>query len=275
MTSGQHRKSVELIQSIHGPLFSYENDLISGQLHRNGAHTRNELAMLLSFVKDAALIVDVGSHIGSYAIPLAQKGGPSSCIIALEASSKPFELLRRNIDANQLAGQITPINKIVSDTPENFVVYHSETNTGATYFKASSTGRHCNTCTVDAMVSKHAPGRTVDMIKIDVEGMELAVLRSARQTIGSYSPILYIEVVQDQLARFGKCPKDIEAFLQDHGYRFYRNIGPRNSSHDRYEIARLACLRDGGDFFDCLAIPYERIDQFSQLRNTRFYTADN
>jgi hypothetical protein len=97
------------------------------------------------------------------------------------------------------------------------------------------------------------------LIKIDVEGMELSVLRSGEQLIVAHRPLLYLEVVEAQLARHGVTVADVEQWLSERGYRFFRNVGPRNSTNDDFVIAPLATLAEGGGFFDCLAIPGERV----------------
>ena len=71
-----------------------------------------------------------------------------------------------------------------------------------------------------------------DFIKMDIEGMEAIVLRNMASVIEANRLILYIEISTSQLARFDDTPKMIENQLKDLGYRFYRNIGQRNSSND-------------------------------------------
>ncbi|AKK24828.1 FkbM family methyltransferase [Pandoraea oxalativorans] len=54
----------------------------------------------------------------------------------------------------------------------------------------------------------------VDLLKLDVEGMELEVLRGARQTLLSWRPILMVEVIKSDGAA-------IEGLLGDLGYRCF------------------------------------------------------
>ena len=94
-----------------------------------------------------------------------------------------------------------------------------------------------------------------DLIKIDVEGMECAILRSIQPILRAVKPILYIEVVREQLERSGGSRDLLQELLEPHGYSFYRNVGERNSSSDTYKMVKLETLADGGDFFDLLALP--------------------
>lgn len=54
---------------------------------------------------------------------------------------------------------------------------------------------------------------TVDFIKIDVEGFELAVVRGARNTIKSCRPVLQIELIDKQCMRFGYHPQAVYDYI--------------------------------------------------------------
>ena len=103
------------------------------------------------------------------------------------------------------------------------------------------------------------------MIKIDVEGMELAVLRSAERTIARDRPVLYVEISITQMARYGVTLPEVAAFLAPYDYRCFRNIGDRNSIHDAFELVEMGDLHEGGEFYDLLAVPADRIATFAAL----------
>ncbi|HEY1780176.1 MAG TPA: FkbM family methyltransferase [Roseiarcus sp.] len=92
------------------------------------------------------------------------------------------------------------------------------------------------------------------MIKIDVEGMELAALRTAEELLAR-RPLLYLGISAEHLARHGAAPADVDALLRGCGYRFFCNVGERNSSHDGFILQALESIEEGGPFFDLLAIP--------------------
>ena len=106
-------------------------------------------------------------------------------------------------------------------------------------------------------------------MKIDIEGMELVALRSAPGLLAQ-RPLLYLEISSEHLARHGARPAELEALLRGHGYRFFRNVGERNSGHDGFTLHALDSLAEGGPFFDLLAIPenHPRLDRAIGLAGT-------
>ena len=89
---------------------------------------------------------------------------------------------------------------------------------------------------LDDLQDRSHPRRPVAVIKINVEGMELAVLRSAERTIARDRPVLYVELSITQMARYGVTLPAVAAFLAPYDYRCFRNIGDRNSTHDAFEL---------------------------------------
>ncbi len=241
------------ISTIHGEFLSFPNDLISNQLEEFGAHTRNELSMVLDCVAPGDTIIDIGAHIGTYAVPLAKKVGNSGRVLAIEGDAEIFRVLTENVEINNTNEIITPVNAIVGDPRSGALARtHITGNTGAGYYVIDESAE--NTAHDAAgLLLKHGFTEP-DLIKIDVEGMELGVLASLRDLLAARKPKLYIEICGEQLARHNSTVDEIDALLRDLGYRFYRNVGQRNSCRDAYQAAELKSVADGGAFFDLLAL---------------------
>ena len=67
------------------------------------------------------------------------------------------------------------------------------------------------------------------------------------------------------MAGYGVPIPEVAAFLAPYDYRCFRNIGDRNSTHDKFELAELGDLHDGGEFYDLLAVPAERAATIAAL----------
>jgi len=244
----------ERIETPYGVFNALADDLITGQLLAFGGHTRNELAMVLDHVAEGDVFVDLGAHIGTFAVPIAQKLGSRGKLLAIEGAPETFRLLERNIGANGLAHRVQTRCVIVGEGDQQKLRrIEVGGNSGAGYYLPDPAGAVA-AISARALLCTQGFAR-FDFLKIDVEGMEWAVLQDLAPLIQTRRPKLYIEVVASQIARFGATVGAIDAFLRAFGYRFYRNVGERNSSNDHYIKAELSGLEDGGEFFDLLALP--------------------
>jgi FkbM family methyltransferase len=61
-------------------------------------------------------------------------------------------------------------------------------------------------------------GRRVIAMKMDVEGMELAVARGARKLLAEHCPLVVSEAIDGNLARYGASVRDLVAFMASLGY---------------------------------------------------------
>lgn len=81
------------------------------------------------------------------------------------------------------------------------------------------------------------------VVKIDVEGHELEVLRGAGRLLRDHRPLLLLEIHMDLLERRGTRPGEIVALLRGHGYRFEtcagRPLPPRAVTGSPKAVLRL------------------------------------
>jgi len=251
---------VEKIATIYGHFYSRKDDLITNQLKQYSAHTRNELAMLKSLIRDGDNIIDVGAHIGTFSIPFARFNKERGKIYSFEADPDNYNLLRQNISENCLENVIIPTHAIVSDSKQKFAMLKPcDDNSGSYCFLPDSNQSDIyrsdlNVINIDEWYEHSETEARIDIIKIDVEGAEMAVLRSCERIIRRYLPLMYIEINREALHRFNCNFDEIEELLNSFGFHYFKNIGARNSDNDIFNITRLNKIEDGGEFFDLLAV---------------------
>lgn len=262
-------RAVRRVETPIGTFWGFRGDTVTEHLRRFGAHTRNELAMVLSFLRPGDVVLDAGAHIGTFAIPMGDRVGPRGRVYAFEGSAETFALLERNVAANDRHGVIEAHWAVVADRPGRFEPVTRRANSGATFFlEAGGGGRTavptdsgasggqgaCGPAVV--VLDQWLPGRTerLDLIKIDVEGMEPRVLAGATVLLKRFRPLVYVEVNRDALARQGETAERLESQLGRLGYHFFRNAEMRNSASDRFLVRRLEHLADGGPMYDLLAV---------------------
>lgn len=93
------------------------------------------------------------------------------------------------------------------------------------------------------------PAYHVDVLKIDVEGAELAVLRGGRQTLSRCRPTVIFEFQKERAASYGDSPHPYYDLLCDElGYTLYRidGIGPLNRDEFQHVF-------DSGECFNFVA----------------------
>lgn len=251
------RVSVIVPETILGPMACFPDDLITNQMLQYGAHTRNELAMLMAFVDEGDFVYDIGAHIGTFAVPLSAAVGINGRVIAVEAHRDYYAKLVQNLGARGLLRENAAIHVAVGEAVGPLIAQLVDGNTGATYLRRGheTEPRAPITRGLDDLHAELGEGRRVDVLKIDVEGMEFSVLRTAQDILSRDRPILYVEISENQLTRNETSPTEIEQLLRGFKYLFFRNVGDRNSAHDGFVLRRLDSLADGGPSFDLLAIP--------------------
>ena len=142
-------------------------------------------------------IVDVGAHIGMFALPYTVMF-PDAAILCLEPSSSNYPYLKFNckdcpqIETRRIVAhnQTAKIRISAPTVLQRSDVSH-DANSGliSVYGKSDKYAEIVNADTLDNIVK-----RKVDWLKIDVEGHELAVLDGAERIISRDRPILQIEV---------------------------------------------------------------------------------
>jgi FkbM family methyltransferase len=240
------------VDATFGRIETFVNDVATNQIKKFGAHTRPELAFLLSVVSDGDAVFDIGGHIGTFAIPLAQKVGPRGRVLVVEASPATFAVLDRNIARSAHDTCISLLNVLVAPPGQLYALHENGTNFAANFFMPTDVNDAAAVpgTTLDALCETHFIPRVV---KIDIEGWEAHALSHAPLLLAS-RPIIYAEVCDQHLRRNGSSPDELDRLLRENDYRLFRNVGERNARHDRFVVAEFTKLAEGGDFFDVLAI---------------------
>ena len=212
------------------------------------------LSVARQFVSEKSTVVDIGAHIGTFALPIAKE---VEKVIAFEPSSKAFDLLSRNAKENAVALRL--VNKALgSEKGNGTLVVRNTSNAGANTLVP---GGDIPVTTLDDEVA-HA-----DFIKIDVEGMELDVLRGGVRLIERARPVVLFEVNVSQLRMHGASPRALERFFTKREYQLYAPLEQKNGALARVDSATLLTMfiaprallffSDSAPF-DLVAVPVEQ-----------------
>lgn len=179
-----------------------------------------DLGFLLRQVQPGARILDIGANIGLYTVVLARHVGEQGHVYAFEPDPTNFSLLSRNIAANGLQN-VTAVQKAVSDRNGTARLYLSKTHSGL--HRLHPSGVCGNSITVDCVrLDDFFPNNTcrIDLVKLDVEGHEVSVLRGMLELMRRNPQIqLFTEYCPAWLTEAGDSADEYVGLLEAHGFR--------------------------------------------------------
>lgn len=157
----------------------------------NDQYERDVVAALRQNVREGMVVADIGAHLGFDTLMLSQWVGARGKVLAFEPDPHSFGRLIQNIEINAL-GNVLPFEAAVSDKAGRlrFAAGGEATSHLA---NAEETGVEVDVVCLDEVIFKSEPPR-LDLVKVDVEDNEVAVLRGARRVLRELRPILLIEV---------------------------------------------------------------------------------
>jgi len=189
-----------------------------------------------SGLSQGAVFFDVGAHIGYDTLKASILVGDTGRVVAFEPNPHTLLQLKSNIEAS--AAQNVIVEPIAcTDTDTTLTLFDSTLggNSGSSSLSRENAGRITRSYAVrgrpiDSVVTELGLQR-LDVMKADVEGAELAVLRGATHTLERFHPKLILEVVQRQLANMGTSVDELEAFVRSLGYHNSRQIDRNNREY--------------------------------------------
>jgi len=168
--------------------------------------------------KNPGFFVDVGAHIGRFTILLAKNG---SDVLAIEPSSSNYKQLCKNILFNNLSN-IKILNIGCSDKEEIGKLVRIRGYTGHNTFleKEGDSIEKVKLRKLENIIYKKMDNK--DIIKMDVEGFEIRVLKGMERILATQNPILVAEISYD------KDKKEINTFLNKFNYYNTKILDGRN-----------------------------------------------
>lgn len=134
------------------------------------------------------VVVDAGAYIGSHTLFLAGVCGRR--VHAFEPNPAAAEILRANLALNPGLDVVVHDVALGAWSGRGRLSVVDPTNLGTTSVRPVDVGGKVHIAPLDRVVSER-----VALLKIDVEGMELAVLHGAQQVIARHRPLVYVEVI--------------------------------------------------------------------------------
>lgn len=179
--------------------------------------------ILKKMLKPGDVFVDVGANIGYFSLLVANQSSQNK-IIALEPVSYLFNALKENISLNKF-NNIEALNLAAGYKEETRLIYLSKTdNTGMSSFQQpenySGKSETVKVVTLDSL-ARNLKLQKVDLIKIDVEGSELFVLKGMTEIITLFQPSIVLELNPETLSYFSISPADVLTYISHFSYNAF------------------------------------------------------
>jgi FkbM family methyltransferase len=225
----------EVVTSRFGPMLLNRNDLfVSAGIRETGAWSGDELDLLGLLIQPGQTVLDVGANMGTHALAFCNFVGPTGVVHAFEPQRIMFQAMVATVALNSwtnahchqtLVGARKGRMRLPGiryDQPSNFgmmTLAPDRDRAETISYADDAPGEEVEMITLDSLDLA-----ACHLIKIDVEGMEIDVLRGAAKTIRAHRPLIYMECQPDQRSQ------DALKLLKSMGYATWRHgdIGSPN-----------------------------------------------
>jgi FkbM family methyltransferase len=217
----------------HAPLFVTPDAALSFWKLGLAKSDRNLLAIAQEHVKRGDVVWDVGANIGLFSMAAAQLAGPSGFVLAIEPDIWLASLIGRSAQLRQnrhlnLRVLAAAVSESVGVATLVIAVRGRASNALEIPGPRSQAGgirmrQLTPTVSLDSLIESQ---RSPRILKIDVEGAEVMVLRGARRLLAEIRPIVYCEVGEENA-------EQVTELLTSTGYKLFDGDVPRQ---ERLEI---------------------------------------
>lgn len=180
----------------------------------NPVYQEKSLKFLRDKLVSGGQMVDCGANIGQYSLVGAQCVGKHGKLLAVEATSAMAKRLRQNVELSGM-GDIIRVEEVAAGGEEGTISFDVNETDGA-LSRASENGTHVIAMRPLLDLVKDAELTAIDLLKIDVEGMEDVVLNAFFKDAPQKLWPQHI-IIEDELS--DKWDDDVSSLLTKHGYR--------------------------------------------------------
>ncbi len=163
------------------------------------------------------IIIDIGAHIGTFAIYAALKSSTST-VYAFEPNPEVFKYLQKSVEGNHLESRVLPIEKAVAISDKNRTLFIDEVGgVSSSLFRREN--RNLNEgvsvpCVTLRDIFKEYNITTCHLLKMNCEGAEYEILYNLPKELFNRIDLMVI-----QWHRVEKhSPQELERFLSQQGF---------------------------------------------------------
>jgi FkbM family methyltransferase len=240
------------------------NDFVGVRIFERGYYEPETVEIVKKFLRQGSIFIDAGAHLGQYTLVASQCVGRQGQVHSFEPNPATFRWLARNIELNRLENVQLNQLALTEKEEERELFLSGAENIGATslikpqpyFFSGKSCQVPCST--LERYMNAKGLARA-EVLKIDVEGAELKMLKGAKSLLeGENKPAIIIEFNEQTLKPFGTSKVQLARFLEKKGYRLFRITRPPLKPYTSKEDVGLFPV-------NVLALPREKEYMVSRL----------
>lgn len=223
--------SIHIVSSIF--LKSWKLPSLLNPLAKRGEEILSGTAL---FPEEGFHVVDVGAYRGWYTTLSSKMVGQRGLVYSFEPEPSNFKILSRVALLNGLKN--THLFRLALSDKDGFeFLYLSEHPSMHSIVLRRGAKRISVPCVKLDTIVKLMKVPKLDLIKIDVEGAELKVLKGCKKSIREFNPIFSIDV-----NHYNGEFEEVRAFMQDFNYKIYPLFGEANKPYSI--VAYPSCKED-------------------------------
>ena len=215
------RKIFEVSSEENAVKFSLEDPFSAtffGYHFKNGVYEEDALKTILSLLTIEDVFADVGANIGYFTCTAATKVSQGK-VYAFEMGKENTNILARNIELNGLKN-VHIEHCAVADS--SGTVFHEESSVGNAVLRILADNRNNNPDVVSIRSISlddffNSRDKVPVLVKIDVEGAEMKVLKGMQKLLSGHIKIL-IEIHEKELRYFQSSREEVLEYLESFGF---------------------------------------------------------
>lgn len=176
-------------------------------LVKNKIITQSEINFYKRFIKPGDMAIDIGTNIGDTTIPMALAAGKSGLALGFDPNPFVYKILEVNAKLNPDKVNIQTFPYAVTDKEMEFIYSSSEASFANGGIQEVNQGIHGKYSLPDKIkgirltdfLLKNYADRLdrLAYIKVDAEGLDSMILKSIKDIIEKYSPVVVAECFTD------------------------------------------------------------------------------
>jgi len=207
---------------LHNNFFMLLNptEHIQQQLFWYGYYEKELGDLLKKLIKPDHIFIDIGANLGYFSL-LVAASSPTVKVISFEPVDEHFRKINANIAVNDIKN-ISVFHAAVGDIAEEKEMFISGAdNSGMSSFHEpenySGKKEKVKVVTLDDWIKTSGLSK-VDIIKLDIEGSEVAALRGMKEVLQNFKPVVIVEINPETLAMFNLKPLHIYDYFKQLGF---------------------------------------------------------